>query len=181
MLLTGTLTFVFVIPRILDLYQGNDYALPLATRIILSISDFVSTNPLQLLLLIMAGAILSYMIWRTKRGHYQIHAILLRLPIIAPIIKKINIARISRLLHSLIVTDIPVVTSYEMVAQTLGNPVYRKHLFAASKLITEGGTIYSTFAEREDLFDSIVAQMIKVGETTGSLDDITGEIADFSL
>lgn len=179
MIVVGTGMFVFVVPRILDLYTTSGYTLPLPTRIILGISDFIQHNGLilgSLISILLIGWILFV---RTEPGKFVWHRIVLRIPIVGKIVKRITIARLSRVLNSLLVTDIPIVKSFQIIANTLGNRVYRRHLILASQQLSKGNTIHSVLSSRPDLFEPVVTQMIKVGEEAGVLDTMTNEIATF--
>lgn len=179
MLFMGTAVFLFVIPKVIGLYTGGGFTLPLPTRIILIASTFVQNNILFIATGVVATVVGLVLIWRTEPGHYFFNMIMLRTPILGRIIKQISIARISRVLNSLITTDIPIVKGFQIISQTVGNRVFRKHLKEASDLLVKGNSIFSTINSRPDLFEPVVAQMIKVGEDTGTLDEITEEIATF--
>lgn len=179
MVVMGTGIFIFVIPKILLLYTDGAYTLPLPTRMIIAMNDFIQGNYF-LIGAVLAGIGLSlFLTWRTESGHLFFDKIMLRTPILGRILKQINIARISRLLHSLITTDIPIVKSFNIIADTIGNREFRKHLKFSSEILTKGESIFSTIDVRPDLFEPVIAQMIKVGEDTGTLDEITEEIASF--
>ncbi len=179
MIVVGTGMFVFVVPRILDLYTTSGYTLPLPTRIILGISDFIQHNGLILGSLISVLLIGWILFVRTEPGKFVWHRILLHIPIAGKIIKRITIARLSRVLNSLLVTDIPIVNSFKIIANTISNRVYRRHLILASQQLAKGNTIHSVLSSRPDLFEPVVTQMIKVGEEAGVLDTMTAEIATF--
>jgi type IV pilus assembly protein PilC len=171
--------FIFVVPRILELYTTNGYNLPLPTKIIMAISSFISNNGLVLgvsIVCLITGWIL---VLRTEAGKLAWHRVLLRIPIAGKIIKHIQLARLSRVLNSLIITDVSIVKSFTIVANTLSNRVYRNHLLNASLLLSKGDSIFSILNARPDLFDPVIAQMIKIGEESGTLDVMTNEIAGF--
>lgn len=179
MLVVGTGMFIFVIPKIIDLYTSSGYTLPLPTRILVAVNNLVTGN---LAILSALGGILIigiFFIQRTEAGKMIWHRILLRLPVFGRIIKRVNIAQFSRLLNSLIVTDIPIVTGLQIIAQTVGNRAYRAHLLKGVDALNRGSTISSVLIERKDLFDPVAVQMIKVGEEAGVIDTMTQEIAEF--
>lgn len=179
MIVVGTGMFTFVVPRILDLYISSAYTLPLPTRILLAISNFIQHNGLWLAIVIVISAVAIGGALQTAVGRMTWHRILLRLPIIGKIIKRINVARCSRVLNSLIITDIPIVKSFQIIASTLNNKVYRQHLEQGAKTIAKGNSISSLLAQRPDLFEPVVTHMIQVGEEAGVLDTMTSEIATF--
>ncbi|MDP3970308.1 MAG: type II secretion system F family protein [bacterium] len=179
MIVMGTVMFIFIVPTILELYEGGGYTLPLPTRIIIAVSEYISANFLTIASLLVLFIVIVVMIFRTKKGKFALHTVLLKLPIIGQIIKNVSVAKITRTMHSLIVTDIPIVKSYEIISNTVGNLVYKKHLIHSSELLTKGTSVFTTIADRPDLFDNVIAQMIKVGEDTGTLDEMTAEVANF--
>lgn len=179
MVVVGTGMFIFVVPRILDLYTSNGYTLPLPTRIIMALSNFITQNGVLLGIILVILIIGWIMLLRTEVGKFFWHRLLLHIPIVGKIVKRINVARLSRVLNSLIITDIPIVKSFQIIANTLPNRVYKRHLIAASAALSKGNSIYSTLSTRPDLFEPVVAQMVKVGEEAGVLDTMTSEIAGF--
>ncbi|EKD43192.1 MAG: Type 4 fimbrial assembly protein pilC [uncultured bacterium] len=179
MSVVGVGMFIFVIPKIIDLYTSSGYTLPLPTRILIAVSNFVSDNLLLLASGVAALLLGGFITLRTEAGKIIWHRILLRLPVFGRIIKKVNIAQFSRLLNSLIVTDIPIVTGLQIIAQTVGNRAYRTHLLKGVAALNRGSSISSILIERKDLYDPVVVQMIKVGEEAGVLDTMTQEIAEF--
>lgn len=179
MVVVGTGMFIFVIPKILELYTTGGYTLPLPTRIILWVSNFMMDNGLVLAAILVVVVIALFLYIRTDKGRLNWHKVLLHLPVVGRIIKRVNVAKISRLLHSLIVTDIPIVNGFQIIADTLSNVVYKIHLEQSSHQLSKGSTIHSTLSTRPDLFEPVVVQMIKVGEEAGVLDTMTEEIATF--
>lgn len=179
MIVVGVGVFTFVVPRILDLYTSNNYVLPLPTQIVLWVSKLFEEN----LLWFGFGAVVFVMAfvvtWRSKAGRRVADRIILHLPIVGGIVKKVMIAKFTRLLHSLIVTDIPIVKSFQIIAPTLGNAEFRDYIAHSTEQLSKGGDIHSTMLARPDLFNPVIGQMIRVGEQSGQLDTIAEEIAIF--
>jgi len=107
------------------------------------------------------------------------HKLFLKLPIIANITKKINLARFCRTVSALLKTDIPIVQSLKITSLVVGNIYYRAALFDASQKITRGLQINKVLAEYPKLFPPTVIQMIKVGEESGAVDEVLDEVAQF--
>jgi type IV pilus assembly protein PilC len=101
------------------------------------------------------------------------------MPIISPIIKKINLARFSRNISSLLKTDIMIIKTFQITAAVLGNLHYRKALNDMAQKIKKGGKISEVINGYPKLFTLVVAQMVAVGEETGELDNILVELAEF--
>ena len=101
------------------------------------------------------------------------------MPIISPIVKKINLARFARTSSSLMKTDILIVRSFKITASVLGNLPYRKAIEEASDKIETGGKINEILSAYPKLFPPVVQQIVAVGEETGELSEILMELADF--
>ena len=97
----------------------------------------------------------------------------------APIIQKINLARFARTMSSLIKTDIKIVDSFQITANTIGNVHYKKSLREASEKIQKGEEIHTILAQYPDLYTNVIVQMVAIGEESGELDNILFEIAEF--
>lgn len=179
MVAIGSLMIVFVIPKITAIFKEAEITLPMATRVLMAVSDFVIQN---YLIVIIASTALIYSFFKlisTNRGKYILHSALLRLPIIAPIIKKINLARFSRTFSSLLKTDIPITQTLNITANVLGNVLYKEQVLKASRNVTKGISLGELLKKKDFLFPPVVTQMILVGEQTGSLDNVLEELAEF--
>jgi len=179
-ILIGIGMMIFVIPQILSIFDeiGAD-ELPLPTKILIGFSDFM-TNYWYLAILFTAAFIIgfTYLI-RTKGGRSAWHALLLRMWIVGPIIKKINLARFSRTLSSLIRTDIPIVQSLAITRDIVGNVHYKTAIDRMQERLKKGDQISSVLQESPKLFPPLIVQMTAVGERAGTTDEMLTEIADF--
>jgi type IV pilus assembly protein PilC len=116
---------------------------------------------------------------KTYKGKFFFQAILLKLPIISPIIKKINLAKFSRTISSLLKTDIMIIKTFEISANVLGNLHYREAILMMGEKIKKGSQINEVISLYPKLFPPVVEQIVSVGEQTGELDNILTELADF--
>lgn len=175
----GIFMMVVVIPQMTSTFKEMNVELPLATKVLIGISDVLSQNgPLSLLLFVIF-IIIFIKIIKTKKGKFYFQAALLKMPIIGPIVKKINLAHFSRTISSLLKTDIMIIKTFQITANTLGNVHYRDALLKMSDKIKEGGSIASVINDYPVMFPPIVSQMVSVGEDTGELDSILSEMAEF--
>ncbi len=179
MVAMGIVMFVFVIPKITDIYKETGAVLPLPTRMLIGISTFVLGNGILVLLALLVLGVALGRYLRTTSGKKLSHGLLLRLPVFGTIIKKINLARFARTLHSLLQTDIPIVQSFQIIERTLGNIHYRMAMSEASQLLKKGISVVEALQKRPALFPPMVAQMLAVGEQSGTLDELANEIANF--
>ncbi len=179
MVVIGIAMMVFVIPRISSIYVDTGATLPLPTRVLIAISNFVVHNGL-----LVAGTAIAFIIGfarlvRTKHGKWAFHGVLLWLPIVGTIIKKVSLARFARTLHSLLQTDIPIVQAFQIIERTLGNVQYRAAMEEAAQSLKKGVAVVESLRVRPKLFPPLVTQMISVGEESGKLDELAEEIAMF--
>jgi type IV pilus assembly protein PilC len=174
----GLLTFV--LPKLLDIFKEfGDIKLPLATRILIVVSDFTQANGLWVAIGFVAFIIGFIVFSRTSTGRSILHAIIIRLPIIGPIVVKVNLARFTRTLAGLLKTDIPVVQSLNVTAEVLGNVHYRQAVLNTAEFIKNGDTISHSLALHGRLFPPLVVQMVMVGERSGNVDSLLAEVAEF--
>lgn len=170
---------VFVIPKLTQIFREAGASLPLPTRILIGISDFAVNHGIILLILIVAMVIGISKLLKTKRGTLLFDSVLLKLPVFGEIDRKINLARFSRTLSSLLKTDIPIVQCFTITSRVLGNQLYKNATLRASEQIVKGSGIHTVLKETPKLFPSTVTQMVSVGEETGTVDEILKEIALF--
>jgi type IV pilus assembly protein PilC len=175
----GTFMMIFVIPRITAMLTEFNTELPLPTKILIGTSSFLANNALLsgAVFIVAVGSFVQVL--RTRRGKLIFQGVLLRLPIIGPIIKKINLAQFARTISSLMKTDIMIIKTFQITGNVLGNLYYRQALYDMSDKIKKGGKINDVVAAYPKLFPPLVSQMVMVGEETGELDNILEELADF--
>jgi type IV pilus assembly protein PilC len=168
----------WVVPIFANLFVGLGVALPLPTRIVIGLSSFVG----HFWWFFFAGAIGSVFgikqIRKHPRGRYHFDAMLLRLPIIGSLLRKIAVARFTRTLGTLITSGVPILEGLAITARTSGNAVLEEALMKVRKAIEEGRTIVDPLREC-GVFPNMVTQMIGVGEATGAMDAMLQKIADF--
>lgn len=171
----------FVIPKIskilLDL-GGPDAKLPIYTRVLLSISDFMQHNAI---LMIVVFAITTYLIRRyikTPRGKRQLHSLLLKIPVLNTIIVKVSVARFARTFASLMSAGVGVLDALDVTGAALGNVVIQDELKEAAKAVKNGKQLSEPLAHSAH-FPPIVSQMLAVGEETGKIDTVLVKVANF--
>lgn len=175
----GVSMIVFVIPKLLGVFAESNVELPLPTRILIGISNQLTSYGLWYGLgvaVIIVGLVL---IGRTKKGKKAFDKAALVTPILGPIIKKINLARFTRNLSSMMATDIPIIQAFQIIAKTLGNQLYRESIDQASQALRTGANISKVLERYPNLYPPLIQQMVSVGEESGTLDEVAGELATF--
>jgi type II secretory pathway component PulF len=171
---------IFIIPQILSVFDeiGPD-KLPLPTKILIAVSNFMNHNAILVVLIVIA--VVAAFSWgiKTDPGRRIWHRFLLTVFIISPIIKKINLARFTRTLASLLRTDIPIVQSLQITSDIVRNVYYHDAMLAAAVALGKGEQISSVLAKSPKLFPPLVVQMVAVGERAGTVDQMLEEIAEY--
>lgn len=178
LLVVGAVMMIFVIPKLIDIILESDVELPLSTKILIGVSSFFQTKWWILLLVVILGIGFLRFASRTEAGRYQIDRFRLRIPIFGTIFLKIYITRFSRSLSTLLQSGIPLTRSLEIVADVVGNRVFRELTLRTIKEIEDGNPLSTTFAQSR-VVPPMLTQMMNVGEQTGRLDQILGKLADF--
>ncbi len=168
----------FVIPTFAKMFQNLGAELPLPTKIVLWLSEFVQSWIL-LIIAAMAGGIYALRrYYATEAGKMVIDSLLLKLPVFGTLIRKVAVARFTRTLGTLIASGVPILEGLRITARTAGNKVVEKAVLTTRAVVTAGGTITEPL-KASTVFPPMVIQMINVGEQTGALDAMLGKIADF--
>jgi type IV pilus assembly protein PilC len=177
----GVITLLLwkVVPIFATLFAGLGVELPLPTRVVIAMSNFVGSIFGLLILIAIGGTIFAIKTWYgTPQGRYVIDASILRAPLIGTLLRKIAVARFTRTLGTLISSGVPILEGLDITAKTAGNAVVERALQKVRKALEEGKTLTDPLKETE-VFPGMVTQMIGVGEQTGAMDAMLQKIADF--
>ena len=169
---------IFVIPTFAGFFESANVPMPLPTRIVMGLSDFLISYWWAVAAALAGIGWLIRAYRRTPTGRLTTDRLLLRLPILGTVIRKAAIARFSRTLGTLVQSGVPILDGLEITARTAGNRVVEDAVMKSRASIAGGETI-SEPLKRSDVFPPMVVQMINVGEQTGGLDDMLSKIADF--
>jgi len=168
----------WVVPIFANLFVGLGVTLPLPTRIVVGLSTFVG----QFWWFFIVGAVAIVFgikqVRKHPRGRYYFDCMLLKLPVLGLLLRKIAVARFTRTLGTLITSGVPILEGLAITAKTSGNAVLEEALMKVRKAIEEGRTIVDPLKEC-GVFPNMVTQMIGVGEATGAMDSMLQKIADF--
>jgi len=167
-----------VIPTFAAMFSGLGAQLPLPTRIVIAMSNGIVRYGLFVIIGIAAVIYALRQYYQTEAGRHQIDAIVLKLPILGLLMRKIAVARFCRTLATLISSGVPILDGLEITAKTSGNAIVEDAIMVTRKSIERGETIAAPLKET-GVFPPMVTQMIGVGEATGALDTMLAKIADF--
>jgi type IV pilus assembly protein PilC len=173
---------VVVIPQFQNIFLGllgPGEQLPLPTRIVVGISNFLAGwGGLIILVSVIGSGVAIKFYYKTPSGRKMIDRILLKLPLMGDICRKIAIARFSRTLSTLLSSGVPILQSLDITAKTSGNVIVEEAITKVRAGVERGESFVEPLKATE-VFPHMVAQMIGIGEQTGALDAMLGKIADF--
>ncbi|MCP4667868.1 MAG: type II secretion system F family protein [Deltaproteobacteria bacterium] len=173
-----SIILIFVIPVFEEMFSNFGKALPALTQLVVNSSRFVKSYFHWILIGIIIFVVLFRFYRKSEKGRKLTDALVLKLPIFGPLVRKVAIARFARTLGTMIQSGVPILDALDIVARASGNVILEELILEVRTSIAEGQTIAEPLSEM-DLFPSMVVQMIAVGEATGALDTMLGKIADF--
>jgi len=173
-----TVLLLFVIPVFAELYGGMGKALPAPTQITINISNFFRAYFMYLAGAIVGIVVALKMYYKTAQGRFTIDGLLLKLPIMGDLIRKVAVARFSQNMSILLTSGVPILDGLAITAKTAGNKVVEKAIMNARISISQGRTVAEPLTESK-IFPPMVCQMVAIGENTGALDAMLKKVADF--
>ena len=173
-----TILLLFVIPVFAELYGGMGRALPAPTQITINISNWFRANFLYLAGAIVLATIGIRLYYRTDQGRVVMDSMLLKLPVVGDLLRKVAVARFSQNMSILLASGVPILDGLAITARTAGNKIIEKAIMDARISISEGKTVAEPL-EQSKVFPPMVCQMVAIGENTGALDNMLKRVGDF--
>ncbi|MFY9751309.1 MAG: type II secretion system F family protein [Candidatus Acidiferrales bacterium] len=168
-----------VVPIFIELFNGLGVDLPLPTRIVIELSRFVGSVYGLMIAVFAVGGVFALKFWyATPQGRFVLDTIVLKVPLIGNLLRKIAVARFTRTLGTLISSGVPILEGLDITARTSGNAVVERAITATRKAVEAGRSLVDPLKET-GVFPGMVTQMIGVGEQTGAMDAMLQKIADF--
>jgi len=168
----------FVIPVFAQLFAGFGGEMPFITRVVIGASNILGSYFPLVAAVIVFGIVAINRWHKTPHGRRVLDGLLLKIPIIGMLLRKIAVARFCRTLSTLTASGVPILDGLEITAKTAGNAIIEDAIMAVRKSVEEGKSISEPLAQTK-VFPAMVVQMINVGEQTGALDQMLSKIADF--
>jgi type IV pilus assembly protein PilC len=167
------------VPIFTSLFNGLGVDLPLPTRIVIMLSNFIGSIYGLVIAMFCVGAGFAVKFWYgTPAGRMALDTLVLKVPLVGPLLRKIAVARFTRTLGTLIASGVPILEGLDITARTSGNAVVEKAIIATRKAVEAGRSLVEPLKET-GVFPGMVTQMIGVGEQTGAMDAMLQKIADF--
>ena len=174
----GMVMMVFVVPKLTGVLTESGVPLPIATKILIAVSDFIQNYWFLIIIAVIGIAVFLRMYISTAKGRYIADYVLLKLPIFGKLFQKIYIVRFSRSMETLISGGVTVNESLKVSGEVVNNKVFAKLIRKTTQDVEDGGPMSATLSTSK-MIPQMVAQMASIGEKTGKLDMILGRVAQF--
>ncbi len=167
-----------VVPVFRTLFEGFNIELPLLTRIVIAASNFIQSYVVFIMAFLFVASLGLRSYYGTDKGRHLIDALLLKIPVIGEVIRKIAVARFTRTLATLLASGVPILECMDITARTAGNALLEDAVKQIRKSIEEGKTMAEPM-KASGFFPTMVIQMVSVGESTGEMDTMLIKVADY--
>ena len=172
MVVVALIMMVFVIPQLTSLYDQFDAELPMATKVLMGISDFM-VKFWPLVILLMGSLTYAFKLYaKTQKGKEKIDNFLFKIPLIGPLQRQIVLAELTRTLSLMVASGVSILEGLNISSEVVGNTVISKALKQAADKVEKGFPVAFAFSKHPDAFPFILSQMISVGEETGKMDEV---------
>lgn len=175
----AVLMLMFVVPTLSSTFTSLGVELPAATRMIIGISDFMANNVVLVLLGLVGVFVGIGAFFRSKRGGQITLRVARRIPAIGLLVRETYSARAARTLSSLLSSGVEMLTAIAIAAEVVGENIFGVVLSEAEELVRKGEPLSIAFANHQDLYPIFVSEMILVGEETGKVADMLGQVASY--
>lgn len=172
MAIIGVLMMMFLVPTLTATFRELNVELPLSTRVLIGVSDFMAGNVILVIILAIALVVGLVSLWRSKQGRAWVDTISLRLPMIGNLTRQINSATIMRTISSLISSGVSMIRTIEITERVVQNHHYKAVMKEATEKVQKGVTLSAVFEAHQNLFPVFVEEVSAVGEETGKLPDM---------
>jgi type IV pilus assembly protein PilC len=167
-----------VVPTFAEFYTSFNAELPLTTRMIVALSDFIQAQ-FWLIAIVIAGGALAFYAWIKQPGRgAEFDRLMLKLPLVGASVQKFSTSQLARTLATLLSGGIPLVNALEIASRSTGNRYMGRELEIVATRVREGQGLAATLLERKTVPD-VAIKMIEVGESTGALTEMLNSLADF--
>ncbi len=179
MVIIGVVMMIYVMPSITGTFKKMDVELPATTVALITASDFMVANTVATLGGLLALIVGFIYFLRTRLGKRVFHYIILKLPVIGPMVKETNSARTARTLSSLLTAGVDVMRALDITREVVQNVYYKPVLIEARQAVEAGQPLSSVFVAKDKLYPVFVGEMLQVGEETGEVGQMMKELAEF--
>lgn len=178
-IIVGILMLIFVVPTLTNTFTELGVEVPLATRVIVALSDFMVAHMLLVIFSLCAAIIGSVLFVRSRIGNRLVLAIALHLPVIGELVRETYTARASRTLSSLLAAGVPVLDALSITKAVVHAETFSQVVGEAEAHVKKGELLSTAFSEHANLYPVLMSDMLAVGEETGKVAEMLKQIAEF--
>jgi type IV pilus assembly protein PilC len=177
MLIVGLIMMIFVIPKMLSLYEEFEAELPLMTKVLIAISGFISRFWLIFIVIIVVAVYGLKIYKNTEKGRKQVDGLILKIPLIGELNQQVLLAELTSTLSLMVSSGVSILEGLNISAGVVKNSVMSDALKDSAKMVEKGFPVAYSFAKHPEAFPFIVSQMVAVGEETGKLDEVLQKVS----
>jgi type IV pilus assembly protein PilC len=178
MVIVAAIILIFVVPKLSQVYKDLDIVLPLPTRLLIWISDFMVMFWWLLAILIVVGIFVLRRYRKTPNGALVIDNILMKLPVFGKLNRDSSLTEFTRTLSALVAAGVPILESLKIAGETATNAIHRQAVTAVAAKVEKGASLSKALGT-EEIFPPIIPQMSAVGEETGKMDEVLNKVSVF--
>lgn len=179
MLANAVIMMTFVLPKISEVFTQLNVEVPTMTRIVLKFGNFVGENMFLVLGGFLCFVFLVAVIFIVNKTRMLVYGVFVKLPIVKDVVNQIDVARFSRTLSTLLRSGVPIMAALEVSSDVVSQTALKKQAKEFSKGVERGESLSEVISRGKEVFPVTLAQTIKAGEKTGSLEIVLEELADF--
>lgn len=178
-LIVGVLMLIYVVPTLTSTFKSLGVKVPLATRVIVAISDFMAAHASVVFISILAIFLIGFVFVKSKFGSRVVLTASLHLPVIGELVRETYSARTTRTLSSLLSSGVPVLDALEITKGVVHAHTFAHVIEEAENGVRKGELLSATFSKYDKLYPVFVGDMLQVGEETGKVSEMLGQIAEY--
>jgi type IV pilus assembly protein PilC len=169
---------IFVIPVFAEMFSSFGGTLPAPTQLVMTLSEMTKTYVVYAIPAVIILVFLFKRFYRTDKGKRMVDSLMLQSPVFGPLIQKVSVAKFTRTLGTLVSSGVPIIDALQITARTAGNKIVEEAVLSVIGSVKEGQSLAEPLS-KQNIFPTMVVQMIEVGESSGALDSMLEKIADF--
>jgi type IV pilus assembly protein PilC len=178
-IIVAVLMLIFVVPTLTATFASLGVKVPLSTRAIIAVSNFMQAHAILVLIGLVGAAVGGVLFVKSRPGSALVVAVALRVPVIGELVRETYAARTARTLSSLLTSGVPVLEALTITKDTVRAQVFARVITEAEARVKKGEPLSVSFEEHPELYPILMSDMIAVGEETGKVAEMLKQIAEF--
>ena len=179
MVVIAMLMLIYVVPTLSATFTELGVELPATTKAIIAVSEFMASHVILVFGILFAVIVAGFMFFKSRIGGALGLLMVLRLPVVGELVRETYSARASRSLSSLLASGVEMLSALSIAGEVVGENAFGKVIGKAEEQVRKGEALSASFAARPDLYPPFVSDMISVGEETGKVADMLGQVAEY--